>query len=216
MTKKLFIFDLDGTLVDAYAAIISSFNFTMRALGVPTQSELTIKKAVGWGDRKLLEPFFRPGELKKALGVYRKHHLHSLKTKTHWLPAAKELLRCLKKKGKRLAIASNRPARFTKIILKSLGASKFFDKVLCADQLKFGKPHPLILHKLIKVFGVSKQDVLYVGDMAIDVQTGKRAGVATAAVATGSSTLLELKKARPTYLFKNLAALKSECQHGEL
>lgn len=115
-----------------------------------------------------------------------------------------------------MAIASNRPARFTKIILKSLGASKFFDKVLCADQLKFGKPHPLILHKLMKVLGVSKQDVLYVGDMAIDVQTGKRAGVATAAVATGSSTMAELEKARPTYLFKDLSALKSACQHGKL
>ena len=132
------------------------------------------------------------------------------------MPAAQELLRCLKKEGKKLAIASNRPARFTKIILKSLDASKFFDKVLCADQLRFGKPNPLILHKLIKVFGVSKQDVLYVGDMVIDVQTGKRAGVATAAVSTGSSTPSELKKARPTYLFKDLAALKGECQHGKL
>ena len=216
MTKKLFIFDLDGTLVDAYAAIISSFNFTMRVLGIPTQSELTIKKAVGWGDRKLLEPFVRFRELKKALGVYQRHHRQALKTKTHWLPAAQELLRCLKKRGKKLAIASNRPARFTKIILKSLDASKFFDKVLCADQLRFGKPNPLILHKLIKVFGVSKQDVLYVGDMVIDVQTGKRAGVATAAVSTGSSTPSELKKARPTYLFKDLAALKGECQHGKL
>ena len=216
MTKKLFIFDLDGTLVDAYAAIISSFNFTLRALGVKTQDEKTIKKAVGWGDQKLLEPFVPAKDLKKALAIYRKHHLHSLKIGTHWLPAAQELLRCLKKNGKGLAIASNRPARFTKIILRSLGALKFFDRVLCADQLKFGKPHPLILNKLIRVFGVSKQDVLYVGDMAIDVQTGKRSGVATAAVATGSSTVLELKKARPTYLFKNLAALKSECQRGRL
>jgi len=151
MTKKLFIFDLDGTLVDAYAAIISSLNFTMRALGAATQDEKTIKKAVGRGDQKLLESFVRPADIKKALAIYRRHHLYSLKTQIRWLPAAKELLRCLKKKGKRLAIASNRPVRFTKIILKSLGASKFFDKVLCADQLKFGKPHPLILHKLIIV-----------------------------------------------------------------
>ena len=216
MAKKLFIFDLDGTLVNAYAAIISSFNFTMRSLSAPVQSELTIKKAVGWGDQKLLEPFVSPKDLKKALGVYRRHHLQTLKTKTHWLPAAKELLCCLKRKGKRLAIASNRPARFTRIILKSLGASKFFDKVLCADQLKFGKPNPLILHRLIKAFGVLKQDVLYVGDMTIDVETGKRAGVATAAVATGSSTFLELKKAGPEYLFKDLSVLKSECQRGKL
>lgn len=212
MTKKLIIFDLDGTLVDAYQAIISSFNFTMTALGYRTETDEVIKRAVGWGDTKLLEPFVSRKDLKIALSVYRRHHLRSLKAHVRWLPEAKELLICLKKKDKKVAIASNRPKRFTKIILKSLGASKFFDKVLCADQLKFGKPHPLILLRLIKALGVPKRDVLYVGDMVIDVVTGKRAGVETAAVSTGSSALQELKRARPTYLFKDLAELRNECQ----
>jgi HAD superfamily hydrolase (TIGR01549 family) len=212
LARKVFIFDLDGTLVDAYPAIISSFNFTMTALGYRAEKDEVIKRAVGWGDTKLLEPFVSSKDLKIALSVYRRHHLHSLKAHLRWLPEAKELLVCLKKKDRKVAIASNRPKRFTKIILKSLGAAKFFDKVLCADQLKFGKPNPLILQRLIKALGVSKQDVLYVGDMVIDVVTGKRAGVETAAVSTGSSTLQELKRAKPTYLFKDLTALRRECQ----
>ena len=48
MHKKLFIFDLDGTLVNAYPAIISSFNFTMSKLGYRPKKEAVIKRAVGW------------------------------------------------------------------------------------------------------------------------------------------------------------------------
>ncbi len=211
MTKKLFIFDLDGTLVDAYAAIAISFNFTMKRLGYPVVRESVIRKAVGWGDENLLRPFVMKKDLKKALRIYRAHHAISLKKHVRWLSHALALLRCLKTKGAKLAIASNRPTRFTGIILKVLGGRALFDKVLCADKLKAGKPDPLILNEIVRALKVPRQEALYVGDMVIDVQTGKRARIDTAAVATGSSSQAELRKAKPTYLYKDLRYLKSAC-----
>jgi phosphoglycolate phosphatase len=213
MRKKLFIFDLDGTLVDAYPAITESVNFAMRKLGYPVQSACAIKKAVGRGDANLLKDFISHKDLSKALRVYRSHHAASLKHRVRWLPHAKELLACLKKKGYSLAIASNRPTRFTQIILKALAGHSFFDMVLCTDKLKFGKPHALILNKIIRHLGACRADVFYVGDMALDVQTGHRARVTTVAVATGSSTPAELKKAQPTYLFSSLKKLKDGCRN---
>ena len=56
---KLIIFDLDGTLLDAYRAIVRSFNYTMGRLGYPAQDALVIRRAVGWGDARLLKPFIR-------------------------------------------------------------------------------------------------------------------------------------------------------------
>ena len=53
---KLIIFDLDGTLVNAYAAINSSFNYVMMELGLKPQSAGSIRRAVGWGDANLLTP----------------------------------------------------------------------------------------------------------------------------------------------------------------
>lgn len=214
MDKQLFIFDLDGTLVDAYAAIIASFNFTMRRMGYPSRTSRVIRRAVGWGDASLLAPFVGAKDLSRALKIYRQHHAGSLLNKVRFLPYARQLLVCLKNKGFKIAIASNRPTRFTRIILEALKVRGAFDRVLCADRLAFGKPNPLILNKLIKSFKVRKDRVLYVGDMALDVQTGRRAHVATAAVATGSSSLRELKKAGPTYLFKDLRTLKAACQKG--
>jgi len=96
---KLIIFDLDGTLVDAYAAINSSFNYVMRKLGLKPQRADSIRRSVGWGDANLLKPYVPEKNLKRALSLYRKHHKYSLLKHTHLYPHALPLLRYLKAKG---------------------------------------------------------------------------------------------------------------------
>lgn len=205
--KKLIIFDLDGTLVDAYAAIESSFNHVMRKLGLKPRSASVIRRAVGWGDAKLLESYVRGRNLKRALSIYRKHHEHSLLKRARLYPAARQLLRKLKARGYKLAVASNRPTRFSLILLRHLRIMEFFDYVLCADKLKAGKPHPEILNKIIRKSGVKKPRVLYAGDMVIDAQAGRRAGVKTVIVTTGSSRLAEIRRERPFKIIPRISRL---------
>jgi phosphoglycolate phosphatase len=194
---KLIIFDLDGTLVDAYGAINSSFNYVMRKLGEKPQNTDTIRRAVGWGDLNLLKPFVPVKNLKHALGLYRNHHKHSLLKHSRLYPHVLHLLSQLKAAGFKLAVASNRPTKFSLILLRHLRIRAFFDYVLCADKLKHGKPHPQILNKIIKRFAFKKSQALYVGDMAIDAQAGRRAKVKTIIVTGGSSSNFEIKKEKP-------------------
>jgi len=179
----------------------------MARLGLRKQTNIVIKRAVGWGDRALLSPFVKRAQLDRALVIYRRHHRKSLLKKVFFMPYAKNLLRYLHKKKYKLAIATNRPNRFTHILLKNLGIEKYFDYILCKDQIRFGKPHPSIINKILRKIKVNKNQVLYVGDMTIDIRTGKKAKVKTFAVATGSSTIGELGKEHPDYLEKNLAKL---------
>jgi phosphoglycolate phosphatase len=204
---KLIIFDLDGTLVNSYPAIISSVNYTLKNLNLNRQSADVIRGGVGWGDQALLLPFVGKKNLKHALIAYRNHHKKSLVEKTSFMPYAKRLLVYLNKKGYKLAIASNRPAKFTEILLRHLNIKRFFDYVLCKDQIKFGKPHPSILNKIMHKLKVSRKEALYVGDMAIDVRTGRRAGVEAFAVTTGSSSVRELRQEKPDFLSKDLSRL---------
>ena len=206
---KLIIFDLDGTLVDAYRAIIKSVNFTLLKFAYPRCPDSKIRRAVGWGDTKLLSAFIEEGDISSALKVYRCHHRQSLRKYSRLLPFTKGLLDYLIAKGCRLAIASNRPTEFTGIILRHLKIKKYFDYVLCADKLTHGKPHPEILNKILAKLAVKKEEALYVGDMAIDVEAARNAGIKSIAVRGGSSTLSEIKKARPFKIIKNLAFLKS-------
>jgi len=201
---RLIIFDLDGTLIDAYSAIEKSFNFTMKKMGYPPKDPLTIRKAVGWGDNNLLKGFVNKSDLAQALSLYRKHHQASLLKYSHLFNNSKKILKHLKGNGYKLAVASNRPTKFSNILIRHLGIKKYFDYCLCADKLKHGKPNPEILNKITKKFSFKKKSVLYVGDMAIDAQAGRRAKIKTIIVTTGSSTKTEIRKEKPYYITRSL------------
>lgn len=204
---KLIIFDLDGTLVDAYRAIIRSFNFAMQKLNYPRQDDLTIRRAVGWGDENLLKPFINLKDLKKALLLYRRHHKTALLKYSRLFPNVKTVLGCLRNKGYKLAIASNRPTKFSWILIRHLGLTGYFDYVLCGDKLRYGKPHPEILNKIMQRFSLAPGETVYVGDMAIDAQAARGAKVTTIIVTTGSSTILEVKKEKPYRIIPRITEL---------
>ena len=201
---RLVIFDLDGTLINAYPAVERSINYVLKKAGCDPVDTETIKRTVGWGDRHLVETFTGPEKINKAIVLYRRHHKKALEKDTTLLPGAKRLLQILKKNGYKLAIASNRPAVYTNIVLEYLDIKKYFDRVLCGDKSARPKPHPDIILELLEKFGLKKSESLYVGDMTIDMQTGKRAGVKTVIVTTGSSTREDILKLKPFKVISNV------------
>jgi len=192
--KKLFIFDLDGTLADAYTAIEKSLNFTLKKIGLAPVGYEKVKRTVGMGDRIFMESFFPEKDIEKALKIYRAHHRKALLRYVKLRPFARRLLYALKRRNKFLAIASNRPNYFTNIILKKLGIRKYFDIVLCADEINSLKPNSKILNTIVKKLSLQKQEALYVGDMVIDAETAERAGINFVFVTGGSSKLQEARK----------------------
>lgn len=206
---KLIIFDLDGTLVDAYKAVSRSLNYAFKKIGLPPVDDDIIKRSVGWGDRNLIQRFVPLSLTAKALSIYRRHHKKALKKGTKFLPGAKKILFGLKKRKYKLAIASNRPTLFTKIILKHLQADHLFDIILCADKVKHPKPAGDILSAILKKFKILPGETLYVGDMTIDVETAKNAGVKSVIVLTGSSQREEIVPLKPFKIIDRLADLSS-------
>jgi phosphoglycolate phosphatase len=208
---KLVIFDLDGTLVNAYPAVCQSVNYTLKSLGFASRPCDEIKRRVGGGDRHLMVHYVGERLADKAIAIYRPHHTKALKIKgkVKLLPGAWGILKFLKSKGYKLAIASNRPTKFTRIILKVLGILRLFDVVLCADKADKPKPYPDILWAIADRLDIDSKEVLYVGDMTIDVNCARRAGVRMVAVATGSSSKKELKYLNPWRIIVKINQLKS-------
>ena len=208
---KLIIFDIDGTIVDAYDAIERSLNFTLKKVGYPKVGHLTARRAVGFGDRNFIKNFVKPCDVRRALDTYRQHHQVSLLKYSRLMPGAKKVLTTLKKHGYLLAVATNRPRAYSAVLLRHLGLKRYFDIVLCAKNKKEIKPSPHLIETVIKKLNVKKTEAMYVGDMTIDVRAGKNAGVKTIAIVGGSSYRSELKKTKPFKIITQLSELLGIC-----
>lgn len=203
MRKKLFVFDLDGTLVNTYKAIEKSINYTLGKWGYPSINYRQVKKNIGMGDKNFISKFFPAAQVEEALAVYRSHHKYSILTDSKLMPHVRGLLYFLKKMGKFTAIASNRPQEFTDRIVSKLKLGDYFDCVLCADTAGSLKPDPKIINILMERFGVKSRETVYVGDMVIDMETARRAGVSAIFIKGGSSSLEEVRE------YKNKVVISS-------
>ncbi|MCF7908511.1 MAG: HAD family hydrolase [Candidatus Omnitrophica bacterium] len=202
--KSLFIFDVDGTLVDSYCAIARSLNLTRGEFGLSSVSITKIKRSVGGGDEIFINKFFSKNKAQKALRIFRKHHKTDLVKFAQLMPDTKRVLSQLRKNKKQLAVASNRPYRFTRILLDQLKIAKYFDGVWCADQVKALKPNPKILNTVLEKFSRKAKEAVYIGDMDIDLETAKRAKIDAVFVRGGSSTLSQVKGYRKKKVISGL------------
>ncbi len=209
MGKKLAIFDLDGTLIDAYDSIYKTINYISEKLNYRKFEYKEVKKAVGGGDGKLILNLFKEDYVKEAHSLYKKFYLDFLKNNVKIINGVYEFLTELKKRNLKIGVATNRSRFSVYPLLNEVGLENFFDVILCRDDVEEGKPNPVMILKIIEKFNFDKKDAFYVGDMDIDYETGKKAGVDTYIVLTGSSERQDFEKfTNSPPFFMNMNELK--------
>jgi 2-phosphoglycolate phosphatase len=201
------LFDFDGTLADAYAGIATSVNHVRATHGLAPLTEPEVRKHVGHGPLHLLEHTVPGGDPERDVACYRAHHPSVMKSGTRLLPGALETLTTLKQHGLRVAICSNKPSVFTRELLDYLKIAPLVDVVLGPDDVPQPKPAPDMLLAALERLHVSAAEAIYVGDMAIDVQVARAAGIAVCVVPTGSDDRATLEAARPERLLGGLLEL---------
>jgi phosphoglycolate phosphatase len=200
-------FDFDGTLIDSYPAITASVNHVRALHGQPPLSVEEVKAHVGRGPDYLLAhtiPGYQPDV---DVARYREHHPSVMFQGTHLLPGAAELLAAARGAGKRVALCSNKPRIFSTKLLSSLGIVQFFDVVIGPEDAPHPKPAPDMLIAAVRRLELAASQVLYIGDMTVDIQTARAAGVAVWVVPTGSDTRATLEAAGPDRILSALQEL---------
>jgi len=210
---KVIIFDLDGTLIDAYRAIHASVNLALKKMGYQNISYVKVRRHVGWGERELMEALVASEDVNQLIRCYRQTNRASIEKHIRFLPGARKLIKELKRKQYKLAVATNRPAYSARFTLNNLGIKKYFDSIVCADHRTRPKPAPDMIRRILKRHRCQPSHALYVGDMALDVRTGRRAGVKTIAVTTGSSTRKEIRVEKPDWLVSHIGKVSEIVEH---
>jgi len=206
--KKLAIFDLDGTLMDAYKAIRDTMNYCREKLGYPPVSLEKIKRIVGRGDVDLASKLVSQKDIELLISLYRKNHIRFLDGNIKLMDGAEELLKYLKEQNLSIAVATNRARFSVSPVIEKLNINIYFDIIYTRDDVEKPKPDPEMIFKAMDFFKVGQEKVFFVGDMDIDYLTGKNAGVDTYIVLTGSSPKEELERYSDIKIFDNLIVLK--------
>jgi len=204
------LFDFDGTLADSYSAIAASVNHVRALRGLPAIALDEVKRNVGRGADYLLTHTVPGGDLTQDLACYRAHHPSVMTTHTHLLPGARELITSLHRAGKKLGLCSNKPRLFSEGILKHLEIAPYFSVVLGPEDVALPKPAPDMLCLALERLHVHRVNALYVGDMTVDIQTARAAGVCVWIVPTGSDERAVLEAERPDRLLGGLPEMVAE------
>ncbi len=200
--KKLVIFDLDGTLLDTIADLAAAANHALQKAGFPVYDTETIRTFVGNGISKLLERALPEGA-RTAENVERLrtdfvpyYDAHNAEQSKPYPGVAALLLR-LQERGMMLAVASNKYQTATEKLVAHYFPAIRFVKVMGQREGVPVKPDPTIVFDIMEAAGVGKEDVLYVGDSGVDMQTAHNAGVDAVAVSWGFRPRTELEAFRP-------------------
>ena len=201
------IFDFDGTLIDSYEAIAESLNHVRTSFSLPAFPAEEVRPMVGHGLERLIEKAIGPERVEEGVKLFRQSYARLCEGKTSILPQVKETLDTLDRRGYQMAIATNKPSYFARDILKALEIDHLFVEVLGPNDVERPKPDPEMIEIIIMRIGLSPEEIVYVGDMPLDVEVGRRAGVAVYAVPTGSSGRDALLEARPDRLLHRFSDL---------
>ncbi|MBQ8966973.1 HAD family hydrolase [Ruminococcus sp.] len=198
--KKLYIFDLDGTLVDSLYDLADAVNTVLKAHGFDGHEYEKYKYFVGNGTLKLIERALpedsRSPEMINSLHAeFTVQYEAHLADKTKAYAGIKELISALKSRRAKLAVASNKPDKFTKIIVEQTFGKGTFDVVLGKREGVPTKPAPQIMEDILKAAGVKAEDSIHSGDSNVDVATAHNAGIACIGCTWGFRTEEELAEA---------------------
>jgi phosphoglycolate phosphatase len=181
------IFDLDGTLVDSKKDLTSSVNHVRMSFGLSPLTEFEIAGFIGDGAQMLIQralgaevsdPDVQTG-LQLFLSYYREHMLDE----SVLYPGVHEALERLSDCS--LAVLTNKPIRFSRTMLEGLGILDRFAAVYGGNSFERKKPDPVGVFQIVKDTNAHLDRAWMIGDSAVDVLTGRGAGIRTCGVSWG-------------------------------
>ena len=210
--KKLVIFDLDGTLLNTIADLAAATNQALQYYGYPTHETEAYRFFVGNGINKLFERALPEGErteenvlkIRSQFIPYYDEHNADL---SRPYPGISELLKTLQQQGIMIAVASNKYQAATRKLIAHYFPEINFVEVLGQREGIPAKPDPSIINEIMTKAGVKQEDILYVGDSNVDMQTAHHAGVTAIGVAWGFRPRTELEALHPAHIIEKAEEL---------
>jgi phosphoglycolate phosphatase len=203
---KVYLFDVDGTLLDSAADICGAIQ---GALASTPQNNVPFDFLKGYIGRHLVDlfhdlfPDYTPEQIDALVMDYRRLYPLRNHAATKAYPG---VAAALEKLSGRKSTATTKGTPTTRLVLERFGLLPYFNHVQGTDGFP-AKPNPDVIFRALDGLGASPEDCLFVGDSPADMEAAQRAGVKCCAVTYGYGSRADLAKWQPHYWAQDLSEL---------
>lgn len=204
----LIVFDLDGTLLYTLKDLCESCNYALNKCGFPKHELNEYRYFVGRGIRNMILSALPEDKRNDVIAeavekeFYPYYDLHKCDTTAPY-DGIMDVLKTLKKRGVKIAVATNKYQAGAEGVMESYFGEIGFDLILGQIDTRPIKPAPDIVFAAMKHFGASPEETIYIGDSNVDMQTGINAGVRTVGVTWGFRSEEELRAFNPWHIIQS-------------
>ena len=189
MRLQAVLFDMDGTLLDSAPDFIAITQAMRTARGLPPLADKLIRDQISGGARAMVASAFDEAPDFAAFEVLRQEFLERYQQHcavlTRPFEGIEALLDDIEQARLLWGVATNKPLRYAEPIMQGLKLAERSAVLVCPDHVERSKPAPDMLLLACQQMGVNPEAVLFVGDDARDIESGRAAGCRTAAVTYG-------------------------------
>lgn len=198
--KKAVIFDLDGTLSDSINSIKYCGDRALAPFGIGPFETKQYCYFVGDGAANLVKRALIAGgdeelvHFEEAFALYKEIFRDNCMYQVKPYDGIRELLAKLKEAGVKIAVLSNKPHVETIRVIETLFGEDYFDVIQGQKEGVAIKPSPEGAFQVLEQLNLTAEEILYLGDTATDMKTGKGAGAFTVGALWGFRERRELEE----------------------
>jgi pyrophosphatase PpaX len=206
MKLKGFIFDLDGTLINSLPVVRTSLNTTLLKFSGRVYNDKELSSLFGPSEEGVFQKLF-PEAWKEALQYYLNEYDRIHPSYARPFPGIVEALTLLRERKMKLALVSGKGPGSMAISLKHSGLKQFFEVILTGSERQASKPEHI--KQVLALWQFTPAEVVYVGDIAYDVQAAKEVGVLPVSALWAETVQVQKVLAmHPAFAFENVEAFR--------
>ena len=177
MQKTAFIWDLDGTLLDSYEAILSGIEETFGQFSIPYDKESVREFILKYSVQDLLVQVSEERKLDvEVLNQVRAQSLAEKNAQVVLMPCAREVLNWADQAGIQQFVYTHKGDNAL-TILRDLGLESCFTEILTSQSGFARKPNPEAANYLIDKYQLDPESTYYIGDRTLDVEFAQNSGI---------------------------------------
>ena len=177
MQKTAFIWDLDGTLLDSYEAILSGIEETFGQFSIPYDKEKVREFILKYSVQDLLEQVSEERKLDaEVLNQVRTQSLAEKNAQVVLMPGARDVLAWADQAGIQQFVYTHKGDNAL-TILRDLGLESYFTEILTSQSGFARKPSPEAATYLLDKYQLNPDNTYYIGDRTLDVEFAQNSGI---------------------------------------